>query len=102
VTRILLVSRDVPWALELASRWAADGTVHAVLMAGAAAVARHGHPDAAVVSRALAAGVLVSVHDEAAGRRGLASADLVDGVKTIDLDETADLIGDTDGGVMWL
>lgn len=102
MTRVLLVSRDVPWALALAVRWASSGVTNVVLLDSAAASARSGHREAAHVVAAVDAGVVVAVDAAAAGRRAMEHADLVDGVKTVDLDEIADLVGDATGRVVWL
>ena len=100
--RIVLVSHDPSDALDLATAWVATDPTHVVLFDGAAAAARRNHPDHAAVAAAAAAGVVVSVHDDAVLRRGMTAADLADGVKTVDLDEIADLIGDATGPVIWL
>ena len=100
---VVLVSRDTAWALALA-RAPRDTQVplHVVLLDASAGAARASHPCAARIREAVDAGVSVTVHDEAALRRGMATADLVDGVKTVDLDEIADLVVDASGSVMWL
>lgn len=100
---VLLVSRDTAWALAAARNPRADATpLHVVLLDSAAAAARASHPCAAAVRRALDAGATVVVHDEAVQRRGMDAGDLVPGVKTVDLDEVADLVADAVGRVMWL
>ena len=100
---VLLVSRDTAWALAVARDPRPAGTpVHVVLLDSAAAAARASHPCAAAVRRAIEAGAAVVVHDEAAQRRGMDAGDLVEGVKTVDLDEVADLVADAVGRVMWL
>lgn len=99
----LLISRDPRWALDLARAWVASGdTVAAVLLDRAAALVRPGHVDAGSVTAALAAGVEVSVHDDALRRRGLAGTPLVEGAKTIGLDEIADLVTDGADRAVWL
>ena len=100
---VLLVSRDTAWALAVAgeSRPAGDA-VHVVLLDSAAAAARVTHPCAGAIRAALDAGAVVAVHDEAAQRRGMAAGELVEGVKTVDLDEVADLVTDATGSVLWL
>lgn len=99
----VLVSRDPRWALDLARAWVGSGdTVTTVLLDRAAALARPGHADAAAVTAALAAGVAVSVHDDALRRRGLAGTTLTDGCKVIDLDEIADLVTDGADRAVWL
>ena len=100
---VVLVSRDTAWALALA-RVPRDSQVplHVVLLDASAGAARASHPCAAGIQEAIAAGASVTVHDEAALRRGMTTADLVDGVKTVDLDEIADLVADAGGTVMWL
>lgn len=102
MSRVLLVSRDVPWALQLAGGWATQEPTHVVLLDRAVASARTGHGDQGALAAALAAGVVVTVHGDAAGRRALGPGDLVDGVKVAELDEIADLIGDATGRVVWL
>lgn len=102
MARLLLVSREPQWALRLAARWVRDAPTQVVLLDAAAGAARQAHEAAATVSDAVAAGVLVAAHDAAALRRGIGPADLVDGVKTLDLDEVADLVVETSGTVMWL
>ena len=100
---VVLVSRDTAWALALA-RIPRDGqaALHVVLLDASAASARASHPCAARIREALTAGVVVSVHDEAALRRGMTTADVVEGVKIVDLDEIADVVADAPGTVMWL
>lgn len=100
---VVLVSRDPAWALAAAARPRPAGTpLHVVLVDAGAGAARATHPCADRIRDALEHGVLVVVHDEAAQRRGMTPADLVDGVKTVDLDEIADLVADAEGTVMWL
>lgn len=100
---VVLVSRDTTWALAVAERPApAASPVHVVLLDSAAAAARSSHPCAERIREALDAGVVVSVHDEAALRRGMGPSELVDGVKTVDLDEIADVVAEAAGAVMWL
>lgn len=101
-TRLLLVSRDVGWALRLAARWATGCATQVVLMDGAVAAARAGHRDHAAVIAAAEAGAVIAVHEAAAARRAMAAGQLPDGVKVVDLDEIADLVGDATGQVMWL
>lgn len=100
---VVLVSRDPAWALAAARRPRPAGSaLHVVLLDSGAGAARSSHPCAARIRDAVDAGVTVVVHDEAALRRGMTAADLVDGVKTVDLDEIADLVADAPGTVMWL
>lgn len=99
----VLVSRDPRWALQLARAWAQAGdTVTAVLLDRAAALVRPGHADADALLAALEAGVAASVHDDALRRRGLTRQALPEGLKTVTLDEIADVV--TDGGdrAVWL
>lgn len=101
--RTLLISSDPLFALQLAARWqAGEDTVSAVLLDAAAAVARAAHPDAAAITEALQTGVAVAVHDDALRRRAVASGAVVDGVKVVDLDEVADLVGDGSDWAVWL
>jgi hypothetical protein len=102
MNRILLVSRDVVWSLELARGWARDDAVQVVLLDGAVASARPGHSDHDAVAAAVDAGVVVAAHAAAAGRRAMGPGELADGVKLVDLDEIADVISDTTGQVIWL
>ena len=99
---LTLVSHDPGWALEAAGLSPTATAAPIVLLDAAAAAARTHHPLADLVRNALDAGVVVAVHDEAAARRGLLPGDLVDGVKTVDLDEIADLVADATGAVVWL
>lgn len=100
---VMLVSHDPRWALQVARERVPNGiTAPIVLLDAAAAVARTTHPLADLVRQALDAGIVVTVHDEAALRRGLEAAALVDGVKTVDLDEIADLVADATEAVLWL
>ena len=100
---VLLVSRDTAWALAVAREPRPAGMpLHVVLLDSAAAAARATHPCAGAIRGAIEAGVAVVVHDEAVLRRGISSGDLIDGVKTVDLDEVADLVADATGRVMWL
>jgi len=96
---LVLVSHDPRTGLAVADR--SPGT-QVVLLDGAAAAARATHPLADRIRQVLAGDTVVVVHDEAAVRRGIAAGDLVDGVKTVDLDEIADLVTDAPGAVMWL
>ncbi len=100
---VVLVSRDTAWALALTNA-PRDGAspLHVVLLDASAGAARASHPCAARIRQAVDAGVTVVVHDEAALRRGMTNDDLVEGVKTVDLDEIADVIADAAGTVMWL
>ncbi len=86
----VLLSSRVAEALEIVTGWARAGdTVTVVLLDAAVAVARSGHSDEGALRAALDAGVLVLAHDEAIRRRA------VDGgarVKTVELDEIADLL----------
>lgn len=100
---VLLVSRDTAWALAVArDPRPADTPLHVVLLDRAAAAARTTHPCAGAVRDAIEAGAAVVVHDEAVQRRAISAADLVSGVKTVDLDEVADLVTNAAGAVMWL
>lgn len=100
---VLLVSRDTAWALAVAQDpRPGDAPLHIVLLDSAAAAARATHPCAPAVRQAIDAGATVVVHDEAVQRRGMRPGDLIDGVKTVDLDEVADLVTDAEGTVMWL
>lgn len=100
---VVLVSRDPAWALAAAARpRPADEPLHVVLVDSGAGAARASHPCAERVRQAIDAGVSVVVHDDAAQRRGITTGDLVDGVKTVDLDEIADLVAEAQGTVMWL
>ena len=100
---VLLVSRDTAWALAVARAPGQESSAPSViLLDSAAAAARSSHPCAEAIQAAIEAGTTVVVHDEAVQRRGMESADLVDGLKTVDLDEIADLIADASGTVMWL
>lgn len=100
---LLLVSRDTAWALAVARNpRPADAPLHVVLLDSAAAAARATHPCAPAVRQAIEAGAVVTVHDEAVQRRGMDTSDLIDGVKTVDLDEVADLVAGAVGQVMWL
>lgn len=99
----LLLSRDAAAGLALARNWAAAGDeIAAVLLDGASAAARTGHRDAAAVAEAAGAGVAVSALDESLRRRGISAAELVDGVKRVDLDELADLIAEGADKAVWL
>jgi predicted peroxiredoxin len=99
----LLISHDVPWALQLAVGWAGAGdAVTAVLLDAAAAAARAGHVDAPALAAALEAGVGLAAEEGALRRRGIASDALADGVKVLDLDEIADLLVDGSSKAVWL
>lgn len=99
----VLVSRDPRWALGLAQRWAHTGdTVTVVLLDQGAALARPGHADADALTDAVAAGVTVTVHDDALRRRALAGRPLPEAMKTVDLDEVADLVTDGTDRAVWL
>jgi hypothetical protein len=89
----LLVSTDLPWALQLARLWTARGDhVTVVLLDAAAAAVREGHLHSQAVSDAMAAGSYVVAHTDALRRRAIGPERRVAGVKTVDLDEVADLI----------
>jgi hypothetical protein len=99
----LLISSDPAWALRLACRYAAAGdTVTAVLLDRAAGAARPGHEAEAGLGAALLAGVTVAAHDDALRRRGLDPSRVLDGVKVVDLDELADLVGEGCDRAVWL
>lgn len=98
----LLVSSRAAEVLPLAVAWAQAGdTVTVVLLDAAVAGARPGHAWADLVAGLGAAGVTVVAHDEALIRRGLTPEVLVAGVKTVDLDEVADLVTHGDRAVWW-
>jgi hypothetical protein len=89
----VLVSTDLPWALQLACMWTAQGDhVTVVLLDAAAAAARQGHLHAQAVSDAMAAGLCVVAHTDALRRRAIGPERRIGGVKTINLDEVADLV----------
>ncbi len=99
----LLTSSDVAWPAQLARTWAGDGDrVTLVLLDGASAAARSGHADAAAVSAVADEGVAVLVHDGALRRRGITTTALAEGVRPVDLDVVADLVGDGADRVIWL
>ena len=98
---LALVSSDCAAALDLVDVWLGSGqAVEVVLLDAAAATVRPGHIAAPRILRAIDAGAVVRAHDEAVVRRGIAVP--LDGVKTVTLDELADLIGDTTAAVVWL
>lgn len=89
----LLVSTDLPWALQLACLWAAQGDhVTVVLLDAAAAAARQGNLHAHAVSQTMTAGTAVVAHTDALRRRAIDPERRIEGIKTVDLDEIADLI----------
>jgi intracellular sulfur oxidation DsrE/DsrF family protein len=99
----LLVSDDLAWAVQLAQAWSAAGdSVTLVLLDGAAAAARAGHGDAALLARVQARGVSVAAHDDALRRRAIGRDRLATGVKVVDLDEVADLAVAATDKVVWL
>lgn len=99
----VLVSHDARWALELAAAWSAAGDqVRVVLLDSAAALVRPGHRDTARVTEAMAAGVGVSVHDDAVARRALPGGAVADGVTVVDLDEVAGAVIDGADRAVWL
>lgn len=99
----VLISSRLRWALEVVTSWARDGVlVTVVLLAGASGAARPGHREAEAVTAAQAAGVVVTVHDEALRRRALRSGALAEGIKLVDLDEMAELVtSGADKAVWW-
>lgn len=97
MNRVLLVSHDPALALAVA---AGGGVSHLVLLDAAAAVARGDHPLAGDLAEVLDAGTAIAVHDDAAARRGVREPSA--GIKSVDLDEVADLVADAPGRVMWL
>jgi predicted peroxiredoxin len=100
---LVLVSHDPEWALRSAvARPGGAQPAPVILLDRAAAVARDTHPLAPLVLQAVEHGVVIAVQDEAAARRGLSAATLVEGVKTVDLDELADLVAAATEAVMWL
>ena len=100
---LALVSSDCTSALDLVAVWLDAGrSVQVVLLDAAAATVRPNHVGGAHLERVIDAGAVVGVHDEAAARRGITSAGMVAGIKTLTLDEVADLIGDATGTVVWL
>ena len=99
----LLLSHAPAPALALARAWRNAGDeVDVVLLDAAAARGRDGHADGAALREVLAAGVAVAVHDDAARRRGLDTAGLLEGLKTVDMDEIADLVAEGADKVVWL
>jgi hypothetical protein len=99
----IMVSVDVPWALELAAGWCAAGEdVTLVLLDGAVAAARTGHLHAGGLGELLAAGGAVLAEEQALARRSLDSGRAVPGVKSTDLDQVADLLLDGSDRVVWL
>lgn len=89
----LLVSTDLPWALQLARLWAVQGDhVTVVLLDAAVAAARDGSLHAEAVSEAIAAGAAVVAHTDALRRRAIGPDQRIEGVKPVDLDEVADLV----------
>lgn len=99
----LLLSAEPVAGLMLARAWVAAGEdVEVVLLDRAVAAARRGHGDAAVITESLAAGIVVGALDESLRRRGIEGAALVDGVKPVDLDELADLVGEGADKAVWL
>lgn len=103
MTVALLLSHEAGQGLALARAWAESGDdVVVVLLDGAAASARDGHVDGAELRAALAAGATVAAHDDALRRRGVSGGGLADGVKTVDLDEVADLVAEGADKVVWL
>lgn len=98
----VLVSDEVEWALQLASRWAGAGDgVTAVLCDRAVVAARGGHAAAAAVGAALDAGVAVLVEERALARRGVARDRVLDGIKPASLDAIADLLVDAVDKAVW-
>jgi intracellular sulfur oxidation DsrE/DsrF family protein len=103
VTVALLLSSHAASGLALARSWAETGDdVIVVLLDGAAPAARKGHRDAETLRAALAAGVGVTAHDDALRRRGIGPGALADAVKTVDLDEVADLVAEGADKAVWL
>lgn len=99
----LLLSQCSAQGLALARAWREAGDeVDVVLLDGAVAAARRGHARAELVRAALAAGAAVAAHDEALRRRGVTDGALLDGVKTVDLDEVADLVAEGADKAVWL
>lgn len=99
----LLVSTDLPWAVDLARTWKGQGDeVTIVLLDGAAAAARQGHAEAVSVSDALGLGLEVLAHDDALRRRAIRADRTLEGVKAADLDEIADLVTEGADKVVWL
>jgi hypothetical protein len=89
----LLVSTDLPWALQLACLWAAQGDhVTVVLFDAAAAAARAGNLHAVAVNGAMTAGAVVVAYTDALRRRAIGPERRIEGIKTVDLDEVADLV----------
>jgi len=89
----LLVSTDLPWALQLARLWVAQGDhVTVVLLDAAATAARQGNLHAQAVSQAMTAGAAVVAHTDALRRRAISPERRIEGIKAVDLDEIADLV----------
>lgn len=100
---VLLSGDDLGWHLELAAAWAAAGdSVTVVLLDAAAAAARPRHQAAAGLDAALASGVVILAEVQALRRRGLMPDGLAEGVKSISLDEVADLLIDGTDRAVWL
>lgn len=97
----VLVSHQPAATLELSQAWASAGDdVTVVLLDAAASIARPGHQQQPLLSRAHDAGVAIWVHDDAIRRRGLQTS----GVKHADvvtIDDIVDLITDRSDRVQW-
>lgn len=99
--RALLISRNPVEGFRLAAAWAQAGDpVTAVAVDAASAWVRPGHRDSGHVVAAVEAGVTVLAHDEALARRAVTQC--VEGVKSVDLDEVADLIAEDADRVVWM
>lgn len=99
----LLLSQCSTQGLALARAWRAAGDeVDVVLLDAAVSAARRGHAHADALREGLAAGVAVAAHDEALRRRGILAGGLLDGVKTVNLDEVADLVAEGADKAVWL
>jgi tetraacyldisaccharide-1-P 4'-kinase len=98
-TVALLASQQPAEALTLGTRWAEAGDdVTVVLLDGATAILRPGHPAATLVTTAHDAGVTVWVHDDAVHERGITH----DGaVAFVDMDRVAALVGEGATRVQW-
>ena len=99
----VLVSGDLPWALELALVWRQAGDdVAVVLLDAAVTAARASSTEAGALRAAVDAGITVSIEEGAVRRRGIVTAALAPDVKISSYDEIADAITEGSERVVWL
>lgn len=100
---VMIVSRDVDWALELGAAWSRAGDeVTVVLSDEGVPRARAAHPDTRGLDAAASEGVVLFALHDALTARGITNDALAPSVKPLTIDELADLLSDVADRAVWL